>query len=364
MRARAHLVLAMLVLATAPTVFGSHAAPATDGNPYVDERGDVMTGPLDLGGHALWLGHRALTAESGGPLTFDGVALCTAGDEACRGVDGAAGADGQDGVDGLHCWDLDGDGAADAGEDVNGDDVVDALDCRGADGTDGADGADGAPGADGQDGVDGVDGRHCWDLDGVGVGAAAEDRDGNGVFDARDCRGSVAAFDCGAGQFLRAMSSASVPTCAADQTGVGTTGATVLFSSGGPLTEVDSEYPDEQMVRTWNITTTGTFLWEIDLMVYLQDRTAAGVNHRAAGYCGLRVPPSLDMVARTSFLLDNLDGTVVFQGTQHLTGVSTLTSPGLVHLMCQVQSADADVQVQTLKFVGTKIGTLTMVSAS
>jgi len=54
----------------------------------------------------------------------------------CEGDDGAPGADGVDGVDGvdgaagLACWDLNGNGQADPEEDLNGDGVVDVLDCN------------------------------------------------------------------------------------------------------------------------------------------------------------------------------------------------------------------------------------------
>ncbi len=54
----------------------------------------------------------------------------------------------------IACWDLNGNGQADADEDFNGDGAVDALDCRGPQGPaglDGQDGAEGPPGADGQD---------------------------------------------------------------------------------------------------------------------------------------------------------------------------------------------------------------------
>ena len=46
------------------------------------------------------------------------------------GLDGATGADGNDGVAGLHCWDLNENGIADPAEDLNGDGVVDVLDCN------------------------------------------------------------------------------------------------------------------------------------------------------------------------------------------------------------------------------------------
>ncbi len=74
------------------------------------------------------------------------------GQDGAAGEDGTAGAngeDGTDGADGLHCWDLDGNGEPSVDEDINGDDTVDVLDCRGADGAAGEDGADGMDGAGG-----------------------------------------------------------------------------------------------------------------------------------------------------------------------------------------------------------------------
>ncbi|MFH0981985.1 MAG: hypothetical protein V2A79_10635 [Planctomycetota bacterium] len=91
-----------------------------------------------------------------------------------------------DGADGLHCWDLNANGACDLDtEDVNRDQICDALDCQGPPGEDGADGEDGTSctveeipegavirctdgtsvtiyhGQDGEDGEDGEDGTSC-----------------------------------------------------------------------------------------------------------------------------------------------------------------------------------------------------------
>ena len=71
---------------------------------------------------------------------------------------------GRDGVDGLNCWDLNGNGAADDDEDINGDGVVDVVDCQAAPGQDGTAGPAGAPGPEGPQGpagpagADGADG--------------------------------------------------------------------------------------------------------------------------------------------------------------------------------------------------------------
>lgn len=60
---------------------------------------------------------------------------------------GPQGPPGADGADGLHCWDLNGNGVADLpDEDVNGDTVVDVLDCKGDKGDTGDTGPQGPPG--------------------------------------------------------------------------------------------------------------------------------------------------------------------------------------------------------------------------
>lgn len=71
------------------------------------------------------------------------------------------------------------------------------------DGGDGGQGAPGAPGPAGPEGPQGIpgipgipgvpgepgpDGTHCWDANGNGVDDPAEDTNGDGVFDAEDCR--------------------------------------------------------------------------------------------------------------------------------------------------------------------------------
>ena len=62
----------------------------------------------------------------------------------------------------------------------------------GAQGPTGADGADGLPGTDGAQGPGGADGVACWDLNGNGVGdLPAEDINGDSVVDVLDCTGAV-----------------------------------------------------------------------------------------------------------------------------------------------------------------------------
>ena len=98
---------------------------------------------------------------------------------------------------GHPCWDINGDGDGNPDEDVNQDKKIDARDCRGApgkDGNPGNDGKDGNPGKDGKDGDPGKDGgagHHCWDIDGDGVNDSGEDVNQDEKFDARDCQGTA-----------------------------------------------------------------------------------------------------------------------------------------------------------------------------
>ncbi len=78
--------------------------------------------------------------------------------------------------DGVSCWDVNGNGEKDAGEDANGDGVFDAFDCRGG------------PGSPGQNGANGL---NCWDLNSNRIGDPPEDANGDGVFNASDCGGPV-----------------------------------------------------------------------------------------------------------------------------------------------------------------------------
>ena len=116
-------------------------------------------------------------------ILIGGLAAAVLNQLAADGGDDGAGAPvGQDGADGLNCWDLDEDAVEDAEEDINGDGRWDAQDCRGPDGVDGN-----PPAPDGQDGQDGL---HCWDANGNGVGDSSEDHNRDGRFDALDCQGS------------------------------------------------------------------------------------------------------------------------------------------------------------------------------
>ena len=104
----------------------------------------------------------------------------TNGDSFYNALDckGAQGLTGNTGVAGLNCWDLNGNGTGDAGEDKNGDTFYDALDCQGA------------PGLTGNTGAAGL---NCWDLNGNGIGDAGEDKNGDSFYDALDCKGDSGA---------------------------------------------------------------------------------------------------------------------------------------------------------------------------
>ena len=90
----------------------------------------------------------------------------------CSGEDGMDGDPGLPGTDGISCWDLNANGQGDPGEDINGDNNFNGLDCQG------------------DDGDDGKNGISCWDTDGDGIADAEEDINDDGNFDGLDCQGS------------------------------------------------------------------------------------------------------------------------------------------------------------------------------
>lgn len=61
----------------------------------------------------------------------------------------------------------------------------------GCEGAEGPIGPIGPQGPEGPRGPTGEDGIHCWDLDGDGVGDPGEDVNGNGEFTAEDCHGEI-----------------------------------------------------------------------------------------------------------------------------------------------------------------------------
>ncbi len=80
------------------------------------------------------------------------------GETGRQGSQGPQGPQGDPGVAGLSCWDLNGDGVQDAVEDVNGNQVWDALDCTGPQGEVGETGPQGEQGPAGTQGEQGIAG--------------------------------------------------------------------------------------------------------------------------------------------------------------------------------------------------------------
>lgn len=106
----------------------------------IEVDGDVEQRPRTPVGAALRarfadLAERARNVSGG---TIDGAELRVGGRLVVDGegnwVGGAAGLQGPPGPAGLACWDVDGDGVADPGEDANGDGRVSAVDCHGGGG--------------------------------------------------------------------------------------------------------------------------------------------------------------------------------------------------------------------------------------
>lgn len=92
------------------------------------------------------------------------------------GTNGLPGSAGLPGRAGLACWDTNGNGIGDPGEDRNGDSVWDAADCLGVAGS---------------PGDAGLPGLACWDTNGNGLPDPSEDRNGDGAFTADDCAGTI-----------------------------------------------------------------------------------------------------------------------------------------------------------------------------
>lgn len=112
---------------------------------------------------------------------------------------GPQGPEGARGPRGFSCWDLNSNGIGDPWEDINGDTNFDAFDCQGVDGAPGTTGPPGPPGEPGQPGAPGQNGLSCWDLNGNGFADADEDANGDGQFNALDCQGSLANVSIGPG---------------------------------------------------------------------------------------------------------------------------------------------------------------------
>lgn len=98
------------------------------------------------------------------------------------------------GANGINCWDLNGNGVNDPSEDVNGDLAFDALDCAGATGPQGpagVNGTNGTNGVNGTNGTNGTNGINCWDANGNGVNDPGEDVNGDLAFNSLDCVGAT-----------------------------------------------------------------------------------------------------------------------------------------------------------------------------
>ncbi len=167
---------------------------------------------------------------------------------------------------GLHCWDVNGNGQADASEDVNNDESIDVLDCRGATGAQGdvgakgdtgdvgatgatgavgpmgpkgdagATGATGATGAVGPMGPKGDQGEvgATGATGAVGPTGAKGDQGDVGATGAMGPQGPTGTADavtCGAGYFITSIASDGSSLCAGDAASVGGLTATQLLRS-------------------------------------------------------------------------------------------------------------------------------------
>ena len=80
------------------------------------------------------------------------------GDKGDQGDLGPKGDQGEPGLDGLSCWDLNGNSIANTGEDINGDGLFNAFDCKGPKGGTGSQGIQGIQGLQGPKGDTGAQG--------------------------------------------------------------------------------------------------------------------------------------------------------------------------------------------------------------
>ncbi len=131
---------------------------------------------------ALSIGFMACSGEDG----MDG----DPGIQGTPGTPGKAGNNGDNGSDGVNCWDTNGDGDNQDSEDINGDGEFNGLDCQGDNGDDGNPGNDGEDGIDCWDlNRDGIGNLPPENQEGNEAEVYSEDINGDGVVDALDCRG-------------------------------------------------------------------------------------------------------------------------------------------------------------------------------
>lgn len=150
---------------------GLHQVMARDG---YGEQASAFFNVVDMTGPTGPTGPAGISGQSCWDLDGDGIADA---EEDTNG-DGQVNVYDCRGTAGVNCWDLDGDGVPDASEDANGDGVVDVLDCQGPPGE-----GISVPGAPGAPGI------NCWDTNQNGIKDPSEDINGDGVVDVLDCRG-------------------------------------------------------------------------------------------------------------------------------------------------------------------------------
>lgn len=94
---------------------------------------------------------------------------------------------------GINCWDTNQNGIPNfPGEDANNDGSINVLDCKGATGPAGPQGPKGDPGDNGSNGTNGSNGQNgvsCWDLNANFVGDPFEDLNGDLLVNVLDCQG-------------------------------------------------------------------------------------------------------------------------------------------------------------------------------
>ncbi|TND03173.1 MAG: collagen triple helix repeat domain protein, partial [Bacteroidetes bacterium] len=135
-----------------------------------------------------------------------------AGSNGSTGAQGIPGVTGATGV-GLACWDANGNGIGETGEDINGDGNWNTLDCAGATGATGS-------------------GLACWDLNGNGTNEIGEDINSDGNWNALDCIGAQGATGASGPSGDPGTAGATGPTGPSGDPGP--TGAAGLNGATGP----------------------------------------------------------------------------------------------------------------------------------
>ncbi len=181
---------------------------------------DAGSGFVNMGATQLWSVPYALYAgaSAGGPT----------GPAGATGATGAAGPTGPSGDPGPT-------GAAGATGAVGPTGSIGATGPSGDPGPTGAAGTTGATGATGIAGVTGATGLACWDLNGDGINDPGEDINNDGFWNSLDCAGAVGPTGAQGIQGLQGPSGPTGPTGAQGiQGNVGATGATGATGVQGP----------------------------------------------------------------------------------------------------------------------------------